>query len=90
MIESVNRMLLDMLAAAARKDYDDRRHRQAQGIALAKAAGVYKGRPEDTERNKGIARRLAAGQTWTTIQRATGCSRGTIAKIAKRFKRQAA
>jgi DNA invertase Pin-like site-specific DNA recombinase len=31
MFEAINGMLLDMLAAIARKDYDDRRRRQQQG-----------------------------------------------------------
>jgi DNA invertase Pin-like site-specific DNA recombinase len=84
MFEAINGMLLDMLAAVARKDYDDRRRRQAQGQAKAKAEGRYKGRPEDTERNDGIARMIAAGESWSAIQRAIGCSRATIAKIAKR------
>jgi len=84
MFEAINGMLLDMLAAVARKDYDDRRRRQAQGQAKAKAEGLYKGRPEDTARNDGIAQMLAAGQSWTSIQAATGCSRATIAKVAKR------
>jgi DNA invertase Pin-like site-specific DNA recombinase len=84
MFEAINGMLLDMLAAVARKDYDDRRRRQAQGQAKAKQEGRYKGRPEDTGRNEGIAGLLAAGRTWGAIQRATGCSRATIAKIAKR------
>jgi DNA invertase Pin-like site-specific DNA recombinase len=52
----------------------------------AKQEGRYKGRPEDTDRNEGIASLLAAGRTWGAIQRATGCSRATIAKIAKRLK----
>src|SRR6266478_8761325 len=84
MFEAINGMLLDMLAAVARKDYDDRRRRQVQGQAKAKAEGKYKGRPEDTERNAGIAAMLAAGKSWNTIQAVTGCSRATIAKIAKR------
>jgi DNA invertase Pin-like site-specific DNA recombinase len=84
MFEAINGMLLDMLAAVARKDYDDRRRRQAQGQAKAKAEGKYKGRPEDTGRNEGIAGMLAAGQSWGAIQNITGCSRATIAKIAKR------
>ena len=33
MFEAINGMLLDMLAAVARKDYDDHRRRQAQGQA---------------------------------------------------------
>ena len=60
MFEAINGMLLDMLAAVARKDYDDRRRRQAQGQAKAKAEGKYKGRPEDTKRNDGIACMLKA------------------------------
>jgi len=84
MFDAINGMLLDMLAAVARKDYDDRRRRQAQGQARAKAEGSYKGRPENTERNEGISRMIAAGQSWTSIQAATGCSRATVAKIAKR------
>ncbi|BCH12068.1 hypothetical protein MesoLj131c_63260 [Mesorhizobium sp. 131-3-5] len=51
MFDAINGMLLDMLAAIARKDYDDRRRRQALGIAKAKAEGRMKGRPEDAERN---------------------------------------
>jgi DNA invertase Pin-like site-specific DNA recombinase len=86
MFEAINRMLLDMLAAVARKDYTDRRRRQAQGQAKAKAEGVYKGRQEDVERNAGIGQMIAAGQSWSSIQAATGCSRATIAKIAKRLK----
>jgi DNA invertase Pin-like site-specific DNA recombinase len=84
MFAAVNGMMLDVLAAVARKDYEDRRRRQAQGIAKAKAAGSYRGRPEDVDRNKGIAAMLRAGESWSAIQRATGCSRATIAKVAKR------
>jgi DNA invertase Pin-like site-specific DNA recombinase len=84
MFAALNAMMLDMLAAVARKDYVDRRRRQAQGVAKAKAAGSYRGRPEDTHRNAGIAGMLRSGMSWTAIQAATGCSRATIAKVAKR------
>ena len=84
MFDAINDMLLDMLAAIARKDYTDRRRRQAQGIAKAKNEGRYKGRPEDTERNAGIADMLERGMSWSKIQDATGCSRSTILKISKR------
>jgi DNA invertase Pin-like site-specific DNA recombinase len=86
MFEAINSMLLDMLAAVARKDYVDRRRRQAQGQAKAQAEGRYKGRAEDVERNDGIGRMISAGQSWSSIQAATGCSRATIAKLAKRLK----
>lgn len=44
MLAALNSMMLDMLAAVARKDYEDRR-RQAQGVQKAKQEGKYKGRP---------------------------------------------
>lgn len=56
-LAAVNSMMLDVLAAAARKDYKDRR-RQAGRTARAKAAGVYKGRPENKARNAAIAAML--------------------------------
>ena len=84
MFAAVNGMMLDVLAAVARKDYEDRRRRQAQGQERAKAAGAYRGRPEDTHRNAGIATMLKSGSSWTAVQQAFGCSRATIAKIAKR------
>jgi DNA invertase Pin-like site-specific DNA recombinase len=88
--EAMNAMILDVLAAVARKDYEDRRRRQVQGQAKAKAEGLYKGRKEDTARNAGIAAMLKAGSSWSQIQAATGCSRATIAKIAKRSEAGAA
>lgn len=84
MFEAINGMLLDMLAAVARKDYEDRRRRQMQGQAKAKTEGKYVGRPEDKRRNKRIAAMLAAGTSYSAIQTAMGCSRTTIAKLAKR------
>ena len=48
MFAAINAMLLDMLAAVARKDYEDRRRRQAQGIVKAKAEGLYRGRAENS------------------------------------------
>lgn len=45
MLAAFNSMMLDMLAAVARKDYEDRRRRQAQGVQKAKQEGKYKGRP---------------------------------------------
>jgi DNA invertase Pin-like site-specific DNA recombinase len=67
-----------------RKDYDDPRRRQSQGVAKAKAEGKYRGRPDDTARNDGTAAMLRARSSWSAIQDAFGCSRTTIAKVAKR------
>lgn len=37
MLAALNSMMLDMLAAVVRKDYEDRRRRQAQGVLTSKA-----------------------------------------------------
>lgn len=83
MAEAINGMMLDMLAAIARKDYTDRRRRQAQGIERAKTEGKFPGRKANEARNEGIAKLLNAGQSWATIIAATGCSRDTVARISK-------
>jgi DNA invertase Pin-like site-specific DNA recombinase len=86
MFAAVNAMMLDVLAAVARKDYDDRRRRQAEGVSRARTAGLYKGRVENTARNAAIARSLKDGQSWREIMIGTGCSRTLLAKIARRLK----
>ena len=83
MFAAVNGMMLDVLAAVARKDYEDRRRRQSEGTARAKAAGLYKGRPENKTRNSAIAAMLSDGRTWREVMAATGCSRTLLAKIVR-------
>ena len=85
MFDAINGMMLDMLAAIARKEYEDRRRRQSQGIAKAMAEGLYRGRPENVERNANIEAMLRAGLSYSAVQAATGCARATVAKIAKRI-----
>jgi DNA invertase Pin-like site-specific DNA recombinase len=90
MLAAVNRMLLDMLAVVARKDYTDRRRRQAQGIAKAQQAGLYRGRRADTERHAAIAEMLDKGISWSSICTATGASRSTIKRVVDARKAQGA
>jgi DNA invertase Pin-like site-specific DNA recombinase len=68
MLDAINGMMLDMLAAIARKDLEDRKRRAAEGIAKAKTKGVYKGRPEDEERNAKIMGLLREGWSYGRIQ----------------------
>ena len=89
MLDAIIGMMLDMLAAIARKDYEDRRRRQAQGIAKAKTEGVYRGRQEDVKRNASIVKMLQSGQSWSSIVAATGCSRSTLSRLAKRISAEA-
>ena len=80
-LKAVNAMLLDVLASVARKDYDDRRRRQAQGIAKAKELGRFKGRQPDLKRHAAIAAMLAKGMSWSQVCEATGCSRSTVKRV---------
>lgn len=54
MIKAINSMMMDMLAAIARKDYQDRRRRQAEGITKAKEEGKYRGRQPNLELHEKI------------------------------------
>lgn len=47
MIRAVNGMMLDMLAAIARKDCKDRGRRQREGVDKARLDGKYAGRQPD-------------------------------------------
>lgn len=87
MLEALNGMMLDMLAAIARKDYEDRRRRTAQGIAKAKLIdGKYRGRPADTKKNEAIMALLNAGNTWSEVCAATGASRSTLSRLVNAAK----
>jgi DNA invertase Pin-like site-specific DNA recombinase len=81
LVDAVNRMLLDMLAVVARKDYNDRRRRQAQGIAKAKTAGLYRGRPADHARHQQLLEMLERGMSWSKVCDITGASRSTLSRI---------
>lgn len=84
MFEAMNAMMLDMLAAISRKDYEDRRRRQKQGIEKAKNEKKYRGRPVDENLHQKIQELLSDGKSWSKIQTLIGCSRATIAKVAKK------
>ncbi|CAI3790350.1 Putative transposon Tn552 DNA-invertase bin3 [Pseudomonas sp. MM227] len=81
MIAAVNGMLLDMLAVVARKDYEDRRRRQAEGIATAKAKGTYKGRPTDLDLHKRVSELLGDGKSIRKVAELLKCSTTTVQKV---------
>jgi len=83
MMEALNGMMLDMLAAIARKDYTDRKRRQAQGIIKAQSEGKFRGRQADTEMHQRILKLRAAGLSYSDIHKMTGVARTTISRIMK-------
>lgn len=83
MLAAINSMMLDMLAAGARKDYVDRRRRQSDGIATAKASGKYKGRPKNMALRRNIAALLREGWSVSEIVDNLGCSNKTVIAVRK-------
>ena len=76
--------MLDMLAAIARKDYQDRRRRQAEGITKAKQQGKFKGRQANLEIHKNICQlRLENGLSIADTARLTGVSERTVIRVTK-------
>ncbi|MHA4965267.1 recombinase family protein [Pseudomonas extremorientalis] len=83
MLGAINDMLLDMLAAVARKDYEDRRRRQMDGIKKAKDQGAYKGRGVDQDKHQRILECLSKGMGVRETSRATGVSTATVQRAMK-------
>src|SRR5450830_974103 len=81
MLGAINSMLVEMMAAIARKDYEQRRDRQAQGIEKAKAAGKYQGRPVDVFIHTAITELLSAGLGIRATARHASCSTTTVLRI---------
>lgn len=77
---AAGKAFFDMLGVFAEFETNLRRERQAEGIAVAKKHGVYKGRPAKIDRVD-IARRLIAGERPTEIARALGISRSIVYQV---------
>nr|CRL78957.1 site-specific recombinase PinR [Mycolicibacter nonchromogenicus] len=76
----MNTLLLSMLGAVAEFERSLILERQREGIALAKARGVYKGRRAklDGDQADELRSRLAAGESATKLATAFGISRQSV------------
>ncbi|WP_282411811.1 recombinase family protein [Pseudomonas sp. PS02303] len=81
MLGAISGLMVEMMAAIARKDYEQRRERQAQGIEKAKAAGKYQGRPVDEDLHKRVKELLGAGLGIRAAARHAQCSTTTVLRI---------
>jgi DNA invertase Pin-like site-specific DNA recombinase len=80
----MNTLLLSMLGAVAEFERSMILERQREGIALAKAAGKYKGRKAalaDVQADE-LRARLAAGESVSALAREYGISRQTVYNYA--------
>lgn len=79
-------LMLQMLGAVAQFERAMILERQREGIAIAKAKGVYKGRPPaltDAQVSE-VVSRLASGESATDLAREFGVSRATIYNVKAR------
>jgi len=81
----LNDLMLNMLGSFAQFERDMIRERQREGIALAKAKGVYKGRkPKVTKQQTNIIKELiTGGMKKTEIAKEFNISRQSIYNLAK-------
>lgn len=81
---AMNTLLLSMLGAVAEFERSMILERQKEGIALAKAAGKYKGRKAalTDERAAELRVRLADGESVTSLAKEFGISRQTVYNYA--------
>jgi DNA invertase Pin-like site-specific DNA recombinase len=76
------RLQLQMMGAFAEFERNIIRKRQAEGIAKAKAKGLYKGRPKTVDDSK-VKQLKEAGMGATAIARELGIGRATVYKSLK-------
>ena len=75
----MGKMVLTVLGMVSEMELSFIKQRQAEGIAAAKARGVYKGRPQSVD-YAAILQLKSQGLGVTAIAAKMGCSRGTVYK----------
>jgi DNA invertase Pin-like site-specific DNA recombinase len=91
MLDAVNEMMLDMLAAVARKDLLDRKRRAAEGVKRRMLADEgkapdergYRGRRVNQEVHTRIVELKRLGMSYSKIENTLGVSRPTVARALK-------
>ncbi|MFU2319273.1 MULTISPECIES: recombinase family protein [Rahnella] len=89
MLRAINGMMLDMLAAISRKDYEDRRRRQREGIDKAKAEGKFHGRRADEDLHMVIMTLRKSGKSLADVSRISGASLSTVNRVCKKLREEA-
>ncbi|MGM3426331.1 recombinase family protein [Pseudomonas benzopyrenica] len=83
---AISGLMLEIMAASAREDYERRRERQAQGIAKAKAEGKFTGRAIDKDKDAKVRELLLRGMGVRQTARFVGCSPSLVYRVMDRMK----
>ena len=84
-LDSIQTMLLKIALQTARDDYEQRRNRQAAGIAEAKKQGLYKGRQANIQKHKLIVG-LRQNHTLQETAALAGCSVSLVKVVMRQHK----
>ena len=84
-LDSIQTMLLKIALQMARDDYEQRKKRQAAGIAEAKKKGRFKGRQADTQKHKLIIS-LRSHHTLQETAKLAGCSVSLVKLVMRQHK----
>lgn len=82
-LEAVQGMLLRLALQMAHDDYETRRERQSQGIALAKEKGRYNGRKADDDKHELIRTLRASGNSISQTAKLAKCSESLVKLVWK-------
>ena len=80
-LEAVQDMLLRVALQTARDDYETRRERQRQGIAIARERGRYTGRKADTAQHRRIVALREAKISIAKTADLAGCSPAQVKRV---------
>ncbi|KIP99952.1 resolvase [Agrobacterium tumefaciens] len=80
-LQSVQDMLLKLALQLAHDDFEDRRLRQSQGIAIAKSKGRYAGRQADEKKNELIIELKTGGNSIARTAKLASCSTSQVKRI---------
>ena len=86
-LEAVQDMLLQVALQTARDDWEDRRERQRQGIAIAKREGRYTGRKADQTQHRRIVALREAGVSIAKAAELASCSPAQVKRVTALHKR---
>ena len=80
-LEAVQELLLKLALQMAYDEHETRKHRQRQGIQLAKESGKYAGRKSDKATHERIIVLRSSGQTIERTSILAGCSISQVKRI---------
>ncbi|MBG0518611.1 recombinase family protein [Enterobacter hormaechei] len=77
------KFMITMLAAVAELERGFIRQRQTEGIAIAKAAGRFKGSTKNADLREKVKKLLDSGLSAENIAKVAGCGRATVFRIKR-------